>query len=168
MHEQGRRSISVVLPLLGSMRKTQDTVRATQLLLDLPETPTGRAHLEEEKVMSNCIQEPESFIPLTELAFQIFMALGTGATHGYGIGEEIGEQTSGRLNPTSGSLCQILTELSEAGLIQGADSGVDNHDAHLNYFRLTALGRQVMALEVERMAELVSVARERLLPPKRL
>ncbi len=123
-------------------------------------------YLQGEKVMTTSIREPEHFLPLTELAFQILLALGTGASHGYGIGKEIEERTSGRLNPTTGSLYQALKRLKDDGLIEGAEPIDEGGDARRKYFRLTPLGRRVMALEVGRLAELLSVARERRLAPR--
>jgi DNA-binding PadR family transcriptional regulator len=112
---------------------------------------------------------PETFVPLADLPFQILLALGEGASHGYAMGKEIEGRTSGRLNPTTGSLYQALRRLREDGLIEPAKApaGEDNGDARRRYFQLTPLGRRVMALEVERLEGLISVARERSLAPKR-
>jgi DNA-binding PadR family transcriptional regulator len=113
-------------------------------------------------------RDPESFIPLSELAFQILLALGEGAAHGYGIGKEIEGRTGGRLNPTTGSLYQAIKRLTDDGLIEGATPEEDPGDPRRKYFRLSPLGRRVMSLEVERLAELVRVARERALAAKGL
>lgn len=112
---------------------------------------------------------PDAFVPLADLPFQILLALGGGASHGYAMGKEIEARTSGRLNPTTGSLYQALRRLREDGLIEPVDPPTqeDNGDARRRYFQLTPLGRRVMALEVERMEGLISVARERFLAPKR-
>ena len=115
--------------------------------------------------MSDTKRDPEHFLHLSELPFQILLALGNGASHGYGIGKEIEERTSGRLNPTTGSLYQALKRLTEDALIEGTESPDAEGDARRRYFRLTQFGRQVMALEVERLAELVSIARDRALAP---
>jgi DNA-binding PadR family transcriptional regulator len=116
--------------------------------------------------MSESTRDPGFFLPLSELPFQILLALGAGASHGYGIGKEIAERTSGRLNPTTGSLYQSLKRMKEDGLIEEAGSGDPGGDARRKYFRLTPLGRKVAALEVQRLEELVSLARERALAPR--
>jgi DNA-binding PadR family transcriptional regulator len=116
--------------------------------------------------MSDTIQEARRFLPLSELSFQILLALGNGASHGYAIGKEIEERTGGRMNPTTGSLYQALKRLKEEGLIEETVQTEVNDDARRKYFRLTPLGRQVAALEVERLHELVSLARERALAPR--
>jgi DNA-binding PadR family transcriptional regulator len=110
----------------------------------------------------------DAFVPLADLPFQILLALGEGAAHGYAIGKEIEERTSGRLNPTTGSLYQALRRLREGGLIVPArpPAGDHNGDERRRYFELTPLGRRVMALEVERLEGLLSVARARSLAPR--
>lgn len=112
---------------------------------------------------------PHAFVPLADLPFQILLALGEGESHGYAIGKEIEERTSGRLNPTTGSLYQALRRLREDGLIHPADppEAEENGDSRRRYFQLTPFGRRVMALEVERLEGLILVARERSLAPKR-
>ena len=40
---------------------------------------------------------------LSELAFHILLALGTGPSHGYAIGKDVEEQSAGRLDPTTGA-----------------------------------------------------------------
>jgi DNA-binding PadR family transcriptional regulator len=113
--------------------------------------------------MAEMTKDPRSFLPLSELPFQILLALGKGAAHGYALGKEIEERTGGRLNPTTGSLYQALKRLKDDGLIEEADPGDENGDARRKYFRFTPLGRRVMTLEVERLEELVSLARDRAL-----
>lgn len=116
--------------------------------------------------MSHALNDPERFLPLPELSFQILLALGEGASHGYGIGKEIETRTSGRLKPTTGSLYQALKRLKDEGLIQSVEWVAERGDARRKYFDLTSLGRQVMSREVQRLAELVAVARERAFFPE--
>lgn len=118
--------------------------------------------------MSDTVREARHFLPLSELSFQILLALGEGASHGYAIGKEIEERTGGRMNPTTGSLYQNLKRLKEEGLIEEAPQAEENGDARRKYFRLTPLGREVAALEVERLHALVSLARARALAPREL
>jgi len=119
--------------------------------------------------MSMPYADPKSFIPLSHLPFQIFLALGEGSAHGYAIGKEIEERTYGRLNPTTGRLYQALRRLREDGLIESCDTPADDDsdDTRRRYFQLTSLGRDVMALEVERLESMVTLARERSLAPRR-
>jgi len=118
--------------------------------------------------MSSANVEAEGFVPLPDLPFQIFLALGNGRAHGYAIGKDIEERTKGRLNPTTGRLYQALKQLREDGLIEPSDPPADDRggDARRRYFRLTALGKRVMELEVSRLDSMVALARERFLAPR--
>lgn len=107
-------------------------------------------------------RNPETFIPLSDLALHVMLALGDGPLHGYGIGKEIEERSGGRLNPTTGGLYQALRRLAEDGLVNHApDAEADSPDARRRYFRLTPLGREVVGLEMERLHGLVKVAQEK-------
>ena len=59
---------------------------------------------------------------LSELAFQILLALGEGPSHGYAIGKDVEERSGGRLDPTTGTLYQVLQRLAADGLIAAAKS----------------------------------------------
>lgn len=110
----------------------------------------------------------ESHLPLTDLTFHVLLALGNDSLHGYGIGKEIEERTDGRLRPTTGSLYQALRRLHESGLIEEVELADDEvEDSRRQYFRLTDLGHEVVALEARRLEELVGVARRKnLLSPR--
>lgn len=117
--------------------------------------------------MSDLESTAASFLPLSELAFQIMLALGNGTSHGYAIGKEIEERTEGRLNPTTGSLYQALRRMREDGLIAEVDGPAEKADTRRRYFALSPVGRRTMALEVDRLESLISVARDRALAPRR-
>lgn len=108
--------------------------------------------------------EPAEHIPLPELSFQVLLALGAGPAHGYGIGKLLEKRTDGRLRPTTGSLYQALRRLDDSGLVEEADAPEES-DRRRQYFRLTALGRRVAALEAERLDALVRTARDHDLYP---
>ena len=59
---------------------------------------------------------------LAELPFHILLALGDGPSHGYAIGQQIEEQSGGRLDPTTGALYQALRRLTEEGLVTPVDA----------------------------------------------
>jgi DNA-binding PadR family transcriptional regulator len=97
----------------------------------------------------------------------MLLALGDGALHGYGIGKEIEQRSSGRLNPTTGGLYQALKRLMADGLVERApEAETESPDPRRRYFRLTALGRKVVELEMSRLEELMSVARAKRLFPR--
>lgn len=107
------------------------------------------------------VPEADGFLPLTDLAFHLLLSLGREPAHGYALGKEIEERTGGRLKPTTGGLYQALKRLRDDGLVERAP-GIEAEaaDSRRNYFRLTPLGRRVLAAEAGRLDELVARARE--------
>jgi DNA-binding PadR family transcriptional regulator len=103
---------------------------------------------------------------LPDLVFHILLALGQGPSHGYAIGKDVEEQSSGRLDPTTGALYQVLRRLTDEGLVAPV-AGPDDVDARRKYFALTKTGRRAAAQETERLAALVRAARQRKLYPQR-
>ena len=109
---------------------------------------------------------PDAFVPLSPLSLHVLLALGDGPAHGYAIGQEVDQRTSGALNPTTGALYQALKRLRDDGLVEtAAEETRRASDSRRRYFRLTELGREVVSLEAERLDRLVSEARSKNLYP---
>ena len=120
--------------------------------------------------MSTAKRDPAAHVPLSDLSFHILLALGQESLHGYAIGKEIERRSQGRLNPTTGSLYQALRRLHRDGLIQEAQRPAmdEGRDTRRQYFSLTVFGKDVFALEAQRLDDLLSVARNvRLMPDHR-
>jgi len=103
--------------------------------------------------------DPRTFLPLTNLAFHVLLALGDGPAHGYSIGKEVERRSDGMLSPATGSLYQVLKRLSQDELIESAPS--DDGDARRQNYELTDLGRAVVEAEARRLSELVGAARRK-------
>lgn len=103
---------------------------------------------------------------LPDLVFHILLALGHGPSHGYAIGQDVEEQSGGRLDPTTGALYQVLRRLTDEGLVAPV-AGPEGVDPRRKYFALTRSGRRAAAQEAERLAALVRAARQRRLYPQR-
>jgi DNA-binding PadR family transcriptional regulator len=103
---------------------------------------------------------------LTDLAFHILIALGSGPAHGYAIGKDVEEQSGGRLDPSTGALYQALHRLKEEGLIASAEPS-EPSDERRRYFQLTDRGRRAAETEARRLNALVQTARKRKLFPQR-
>lgn len=103
--------------------------------------------------------EPEVFLPLPHLPFHILLALTRQPRHGWGVIQQIARLTGGRDEPSSGSLYLAMSRLSERGLIEDAPRPEPETDSRRRYFRLTPLGRRVLAAETERLAGLVETFR---------
>ena len=101
---------------------------------------------------------------LSDLAFHVLLALANEPSHGYAIGKEVEEQSGGRLDPTTGTLYQVLQRLTADGLIVPAKAPRGT-DERRKYFALSARGRQAAAAEAGRLDALVRVARKRKLFP---
>lgn len=103
--------------------------------------------------------DPEVFLPLPHLPFHILIALTERPRHGWGVVQEIGRITQGRDEPSSGSLYLAMSRLTERGLIEDTPRPEDDTDGRRRYFRLTPLGRRVLAAETERLSGLVELSR---------
>ena len=99
---------------------------------------------------------------MTELDFQVLLALGDGPAHGYAIGKEIEERSAGRLDPTTGSLYQAIKRLTASGLIRhvSAPRGSEG-DARRKYFALTPSGRAAATEEMRRLESILTAGRQR-------
>ena len=105
--------------------------------------------------------DPQSFLPLTPVVFDILLSLVEEERHGYAMMQEVG----GRLLP--GTLYRALSRLLESGLVEASDQRPDPEldDERRRYYRLTDLGRRVIAAEAQRLAEQVRAARAKKLIP---
>lgn len=113
-------------------------------------------------------REPEAFLPLSAPVLHILLALGSGRLHPYGIMQAIDVRTGGKAVILPGTLYTSIARMLDQGLIEDAPDRPDpeEDDARRRYYRLTGLGRQVVAAEVERLAVLIRVAEEQHLVPQ--
>ncbi|HVS62855.1 MAG TPA: PadR family transcriptional regulator [Thermoanaerobaculia bacterium] len=103
---------------------------------------------------------PETFLPLPHLPFHVLLALAEEPRHGWAIIRAVRQITSGRDNPSSGSLYLAMSRLVERGLIEeapGAGIATDRSGRRKTY-RLTGLGREVLEAETARLATLVRLS----------
>ena len=75
-------------------------------------------------------------------------ALARGPMHGWGVGQRIGEMSSGLLDVNQGSLYPALQRLEYRGLIASAWDVTEN-GRRARYYRLTAAGRRALGQELE-------------------
>lgn len=105
---------------------------------------------------------PESFLPLTPVAFEILLALADGERHGYSILQEVETRSGGAVSLHAGTLYRALARLLESDLIEELDSpDPRNDDERRRYYRLTARGVQVAKAEVGRLEGQLAAARTR-------
>jgi DNA-binding PadR family transcriptional regulator len=107
--------------------------------------------------MTNRLREsPESFLPLTPVAFEILLALAEGGRHGYEVMTEIERRSGGRISPNPGTLYRALDRLMHEGLLTSTIRSVEAESRRI--FSLTPLGRAVAAAEASRLADQVVAA----------
>jgi DNA-binding PadR family transcriptional regulator len=105
-----------------------------------------------------------SLLPLSAKDYHVLMVLLDEESHGYGMVKEIEERTEGRISLEAANLYRVIRRLIRDGLVAEADRRATPEteaDERRRYYRITALGREVVALEAERMRTLVDEARSR-------
>lgn len=107
---------------------------------------------------------PEELLPLTPPVFHILLALAGEERHGYGIMQDVSEQTGGALQLGPGTLYGCLKRMLAAGLVEESDERPDPEldDERRRYYRMTPLGRRVVRAEARRLAGAVTVAMAKL------
>jgi len=107
------------------------------------------------------LPSPQSFLPLKSDVVLILLALATRPQHGYGIIRDVDERSEGTVLLQTGALYRTLRRLLVDELIEECTPPADaeRDDERRRYYRLTSLGQQVLAADVERMSLLVRAAR---------
>jgi DNA-binding PadR family transcriptional regulator len=86
--------------------------------------------------------------------------LAAGDRHGYGLRQDVLEHTDGAIELEPGNLYRHIRRLETAGAV--AEVGPrPNEDERRIYYRLTPLGRRLLAGEMRRLRELVRLAEAR-------
>lgn len=113
--------------------------------------------------------DPDSFLPLKPHWFHVLLSLDGREQHGYGIMQEVLDRTSGKVRLWPATLYGTLKRLMDEGLIEesAARPAPEDDDARRRYYRLTRLGRRVLAAESERLEDLVRVIQAKRGPRER-
>src|SRR3954469_18690108 len=104
---------------------------------------------------------PEDFLPLKPDAFYVLLVLLHGERHGYAIMREAAERSEGRVELQAGALYRLLRRMLDDGLVVESQRrpAADADDERRRYYRVSPLGKRVIAADVDRMASLVEAAR---------
>lgn len=128
--------------------------------------------------------DAHELLPLTPVVLHLLLALaeggrapeheGSGGKHGYAVAQEVEAMTEGQIRMGPGTLYGSIQRMLMAGLIEEvpkakgpvrARGASTTDDERRRYYRLTALGRRALELELGRLARVVVFARsKRLLP----
>ncbi len=103
-----------------------------------------------------------SFLPLSRATLYILLALAAEDRHGYGIMQEVARQSGGQYKLGPGTLYDNLQKLVDQGAITETSTRSAGDDARRRYYRLTGLGRSVLAAEVSRLEAVIQEARRHL------
>ena len=101
---------------------------------------------------------------LTPRWFQILLAVSDSDRHGSDVVREVLEQTNGELRLWPAMLYRSLDQLAEQGLIDeltDPETRPPGVSGKRRYFRITELGRGVLAAEADRFAALARLARNK-------
>lgn len=117
--------------------------------------------------MTDIVQDPEEFLPLTPAVFNILLALVDGEKHGYSIMLEVEANTNDMVRMGPGTLYGSIKRMLKSELIEESDERADPQmdDQRRRYYRLTDLGRRTLRMEAERLASQIRVARAKNLLP---
>jgi DNA-binding PadR family transcriptional regulator len=103
-------------------------------------------------------RDPRSFLPLKSVDLSLLMALAQEELHGYGLVQAIADHTGGVVKLDPGNLYRVIKRLLAEGLIAESTTrhAPDLENERRRYYRLTPLGRRVLAAELERLRALVT------------
>jgi DNA-binding PadR family transcriptional regulator len=118
------------------------------------------------------------FLPLSPATLHILLALAGEDRHGYGIMQEVARQSEGQYKLGPGTLYDNLKKLMNHRLVEESSkattttapkAAIDERDSRRRYYRLTTVGRQVLAAEVTRLEQVLREAKTHLraLKPRR-
>src|ERR1700739_3623480 len=94
--------------------------------------------------------QPENFLPLSPASLHILLALASGELHGYGIMLEAARQSQGQYKRGPGTRYDNLRKLMAQNIVEESRKA-EGDDPRRRYYRLTGLGRRVLAAEVSRL-----------------
>lgn len=103
----------------------------------------------------------EDHLPLKPVQQLTLLLLAEGPTYGVALMEALEERSSGTMRLNAGSLYRLLASLVEDGLVEPTEEVANpaGAGAPRKLYALTSFGRDVLAAEARRQAELLEMAR---------
>lgn len=110
-------------------------------------------------------RDPNDFLPLRPVEFEVLLVLAEGDSHGYAIMNEAEARYEGARRIETGTLYRALRRLVSAGLIEASDRrpAPELDDERRRYFAITPSGRAVASAEARRLKAQVEAAQARAL-----
>jgi DNA-binding PadR family transcriptional regulator len=106
--------------------------------------------------------DPAPFLPLSPAPLHILLCLAGEPRHGYGIMQDVVQQSNGQYKLGPGTLYDNLQKLMDQGLVEEVRRKIAGDDPRRRYYGLTELGRRVLEADVERLKNVIREARLRL------
>jgi DNA-binding PadR family transcriptional regulator len=102
--------------------------------------------------------DARKLLPLKPVEYLLLLALVEQEQHGYALAREISERTDSVISLEPGNLYRVIKRLREDGLVQVSEKKrpAELDDERRRYYKLTALGARVAALEGERLRALLA------------
>ncbi len=106
---------------------------------------------------------PERFLPLKPHWFHVLLSLSDQDQHGYAIMQDVLERTGGKVRLWPPTLYGTIKRLMDEDLIEpsGSRPAAELDDSRRRYYRLTSLGRRVLAAECARLEDLIRAVHAR-------
>jgi DNA-binding PadR family transcriptional regulator len=104
-------------------------------------------------------RKPTRFAPLSAASLHILLALAGDELHGYGIMLEAARQSDGKYKLGPGTLYDNLKKLLAAGIVEESRRQPAGEDPRRRYYRITGLGRRVLAEEISRLEAVLREAK---------
>jgi len=108
------------------------------------------------------MEDLSEFLPLSPATLHILLSLAGDDLHGYAIMREIVRHSEGKYRLGPGTLYDNLQKLIQRQWVQELGKRPGDDDPRRRYYRLTPLGRGILAAETSRLANVVREARLRL------
>ncbi len=103
---------------------------------------------------------------LTPAVIHVMLALAGGERHGYAILKDVQRRSASQLRFGPGTIYGTLQRLMEAGWVEEVEAPSAATDARRRYYRLTGDGRQALKAEVDRLGDLLDIARSHRIHPR--
>ena len=105
---------------------------------------------------------PESLLPLTPAVLHILLVLADGERHGYAIAQEVEAMSDGQVRMGPGTLYGSILRMTESELLQEVTTRRrEDGEERRRYYQLTAFGKRVLTLELDRLTAVMNVARRK-------
>jgi DNA-binding PadR family transcriptional regulator len=98
-----------------------------------------------------------ALLPLKPVELELLLALVPEERHGYGLVQQIADQTDGLIRLEPGNLYRVIKRLVAAGLVQESSRrATAEGDERRRYYRLTVHGARVADAELHRLRTLLT------------